>query len=1227
MPERNASIGKDFAINPEGVDPMQINKDILGHQVHEASKKSNAGGGKKAEANELVKQRNQKLQEAEIARIKHYKDVFKALAEKDPVLKEISESTPIKSRLVEAFVVGNLESGKSLQDTARELKTKVIEGKDLDNSSKIEATKWLTTVAKKISSPELIITTGEASSKFVLLQINEIPEIAEPINPGNQANAALKEAYQQAKIAKQQQDALVKDSGMWQRELSVLPETNLTGRHKKLANISEQLIEGTTQDGAKALKYQKEQAETVIQRIREQMEQLEVERQGAMDQRDIRQGIEREASYIREGVESGRFVPRSPELAAIFNNPDLATGRPIEVNTRNLQGWEIELLLQGVEGAEKWKATFRREKMGAPNEPFSMRDISDQQKWESVKDLLRELHGSIEGPKIIEKFQIDFDMFSQVDGVQKNAETGVKGTKVEDQVKPLKFSRNEEAARLTKYPLFDLAKAHFTESLKFTITDNVGAKYSNSLKYLQGVDNGTSRVHIWRNLKKQRDIGAHLTDAETNQLQLLDKHIERVSEGIMLRDEYMLPASSDAYQSLRECQKKYIENEQILQQGNLNAADRQALESQQRDLSKTVKESFLEYTKNENYELDIHDVDTVLAINTLSPIQIEARQRMIKSLLETNSVEYVKSIEWKIYEALWAAKAYSVTQGEAMEIGAKLARAPARDLRWTLGFKSDEIPAQATMNRGYAEAYQRILNPALFADDFSFGGKLGDDVRNLHYSIVFRMAGYDFQKDKNVSQAWKDRARARVKEGVPEWVVMSEYAEQALGFSFSETIRPEILVTGLQQLSSTWRMEKSGISPLREEYLRAENLPPGADPYLEGLGFRFNGANKEYKMTILRKMLQRKSSTFFDLVGADLDLSGTPHGGIEFGSSEWQLFRRSLATAEIHMWKDEAFKYNGEFDFMSTARRSTDFNPLMESAINVNGGVATPELLDKFFSIMTKMKAHMEDPTANGKTRLENWGQHKFQNNFVLTNTDFDWSKVDAKQLNYFSFERRINDLSNQGRARDLANEVKFKTEYLSPLKGKETDTINKIKEHRDAINSYSAMEPAELSASSLMELVVEWNRLRAIDSKAFPIAFIPGGISLLRRAGGLEMLTDAIGNLKDGDGGKLKDKKWFGKVEGWPKSLAQAVSYDVKWSGNEGNAWDEYRIAGFFASAETAKLFVNKPDLLRDLKRKFHTGFAYRWFYGVPRKYWWVIPVATVGIAAGQSLEEEKKK
>jgi hypothetical protein len=62
-------------------------------------------------------------------------------------------------------------------------------------------------------------------------------------------------------------------------------------------------------------------------------------------------------------------------------------------------------------------------------------------------------------------------------------------------------------------------------------------------------------------------------------------------------------------------------------------------------------------------------------------------------------------------------------------------------------------------------------------------------------------------------------------------------------------------------------------------------------------------------------------------------------------------------------------------------------------------------------------------------------------------------------------------------------------------------------------------------------------------------------------------------------------------------------------------------------SGAETSKIFVNNPKLLRDLKRKFHTGFLYRWFYGVPRKYWWVVPVATIAVAASQSMEEEKKK
>lgn len=1247
---------KDIPLGPETA-PPQVEANEAFEGVRAAAKKGGGAGGSGSETGKKTGAEKKKTPA-------DYRKIIEEAMKKNSQVKEVFETTPIANAAVEEFIAKGFEQKKSLEQIAREIRQAVIEGKTFGQQGTLEATYWLTTVALKTNTPDLIVPVGGGSHNFTIFQKDELPDFTVPAKPeGKKPDEAKMKEWEQKTSEQKRRQRLKDELDVADQAIKATPTSRSEDTLKRLERLTTSLIEGkksaerfdkaTGKSKAEASYFDPKDAQVYIDRITVFREQLQAEQTAERTKKDIERNIsqeerskriktERESDYDTrkkekevEAVETGQLVLKSSELAANFNNrPELASGRPIEVS-RNIDRWELDLLLQGKEGAERWKAKFRREKMGAPNTAFKM-ELPDQSKWEAVKNLLRELHGPIEGPELIKEFQIDFDMFEQVDGGLKYAETGIKGVKTEEQTKALKFTRNEEAERLTKYPLFDLAKVHFTESLKYTITDNIGAKYHESLRFLQGNDalqiNGrnveTSRVEIWRELKRRRDNNISLTDAETSNFQRLEEHVSTVSEGIMLRDEYMIPESSTAYNSLRESQKKYLENEQLLQQNTLSLEQRQTLQEEQQKLLKVSKDAFLEYVKNDKYEFDIHDVDTVLAINTLSPIQIEARRRIITSLLqEGKTPEQIQSIEWKIYESLWAAKAYSVTQGEAMEIGAKMARAPARDLRWILKFKPEEIPSFATMNRGYAEAYQRLLNPALFADDFSFGGKLGDDVRNLHYSIIFRMAGYNFHKDKNVDQEWKDKARARAKEGVPEWVVISEYAEQILGFTFSETIRPEILVTGLNQLSSPWRQEKSALSPLREQYLRAENLPPGADPYLQGLGFRFNGANKEYKMTILHQMLQRKASSFFDLIGADLDLTNVKHGGIEFGSSEWQLFRRSLGTAEVQMWRDDRFKYNKSFDFIDVAKRNTDFDPIMKRAIESNGGVATPEVLDKFFSVMTEMKKHMETKTANGKTRLENWGEHKFANNYVLTNTDFDWSKVDPKSLNYFSFERRINDLNNQGRARDLMNEVKFKTEYLSPIKGKETDTINKIKEHRDAINSYSTLDNGELSAASLMELVVEWNRLRAINSKAFPITFIPGGISLLKRFGGLEMLTDIIGNIKAGEGGKLKNKEWFKKIEEWPRSIGQAVSYDVKWSGREGNAWDEYRVAGFFASAETAKLFVNKPDLLRAMKKKYHTGFLYRWFYGVPRKYWWVVPVATIAVSASQAVEDEKKK
>lgn len=1245
MSERGASIGKDFVVNPEGVDVVQINKDMFGHQLHEASKKGNAGS-KKVESKDGTKETKQsgkQTEAAKAAQAKKYKDTWSNFVEKDPLIKEINEVAPIKSPLIEAFIADHLERGKTIQETAGELKKKIIEGKNLDNSSKTEATRWLTAVAIKTNDPELIVEAGKSSSKFSVLENQEYPEITLPLKPEKDADQSKKDAYNAQELLKKQQENLIDDAETWKEQLEGLAPENLTGRSKTLQRALDSLVEGKKPRDGYPPKYQKEQAEKIKKRITEQMNQVEAEREAQFAQREIKRSIknkfekeQQKIEWAKERVETGRTIERSEELARIFHNPDLASGLPIEVSNYITMS-DLELLLSGEEGQWEWLARFRREKMTTA-EAFKM-GLHDQSKWDNIKDLLRELWGKERGDYIVKRLNDRLSSFEDVDSVTKGIEQGPKPGKVEDQTKVNRYLTSIRAEALLGFEQIDLSKVAFTESLKYFMQDIEMVEYQKALETLMEVVETRTvkgKPKIIRNIDIVKELhdrnmgnGAPLSAGESKKLNDLNEYISRVGHGVLLRDYHMIQQNNEAYTTMFNRQQTLLDLDVELNDATTIASRKTEIQLEQQKLTKEITQAFEDYTLNPHAKLDVRDTHTVKAIEGLSPIQIEARDRVIAALKsQGKTFEEIKKMEWKIYESLWAAKSLSVGLGEAMEISAKLGRCSSRDLRYKLHLK--DIPTGSFMNRGYAETHQRVLNPDLFADDFRMGDALGDEVRNIYYKICFKLGGYDFFKDKRVPQEWKDRAKKEAKNGTPEWVTIAEYAETVLGISYSETVRPELLVTGLQQVSSNWRAEEAELGSLRKLYQREENLPEDAKFYLQGLGYRFNMESGENRVHILQEMMKRKPSVFFDLIGKELPdlVKGTAsQPGIVVGSDEWQLFRRSLATAEIEMWRNETYRFNGKFDFADAARRKTDFDPIMAKAILANGGEANREQMDKFFNTIVRIKEHMNSKSVNGEKYITNWANHKFQHTYVLTNTDFDWSKFDISRLGLYSLERRINDFNNQANARDAAWDVLYKTDLLAPVSGKETDTLKRIKEHRDAIVNYSGMAPAEVAQTALLETVIEWNRLRTPYSKAAPLAFIPGAVSFLRRAGMLEKITDLIGDIKGSDGTPLHDAPWFKKLEKWPRSLAQAVSYDVKWGGHEGNAWDEYRVAGFLAGAETSKMYVNNTRLLRDLQRQFHTGFLNRAFYALPRKYWWVVPVATIAIAAGQSLEEEKKK
>ena len=51
---------------------------------------------------------------------------------------------------------------------------------------------------------------------------------------------------------------------------------------------------------------------------------------------------------------------------------------------------------------------------------------------------------------------------------------------------------------------------------------------------------------------------------------------------------------------------------------------------------------------------------------------------------------------------------------------------------------------------------------------------------------------------------------------------------------------------------------------------------------------------------------------------------------------------------------------------------------------------------------------------------------------------------------------------------------------------------------------------------------------------------------------------------------------------------------------------------------------FQEKPELANKLRKEFKTTMDFR-LLGIARKYWWVVLLATIALAASQAVEEKK--
>ena len=997
-----------------------------------------------------------------------------------------------------------------------------------------------------------------------------------------------------------------------------------------------------------------------------------------------------QAEYKQRLEESGGGIEYSKELSDIFQNPERKVGQVYQGH-HQFSAAEWEMFKKGSEGWVEYTVGMLRQ------HTFWDKDyelnLADQNKWESAKNIMSWLGGEKQTQFIEELDTYVTKRYSIVDKIIRSVDAPGK-KKFEEFTTAMRYLDTQLLEWLRMTENTNIAKPHYRSSIEYFMSLDK-EEYYNALNHLLSEREGNNPfipdnritnnefidIVYFAEFNPKNDhyrafhaLSPEQQQALRNEKDTFLREVDRVGDGILLRDVHMR-FHENAYKGLKETQLLYTNKHGKLLALEPNDPRRVQLQRELDDLNTIMQKQWYEVTHNKNSNINPLDRHTVEAINGLSPVEIETRDQLIKqrrmelslqnpSWTEDELTTNLQKEEWKIYQAVWAAKSLSIGTGEAVDIAGKLSHCASKDIRFKLNRQVEHgdgkqetfsrLRVQSFMNRGWAEAWTRGDNPNLFEDDFSMGGAVGDDQRDIYYSTTFEMWGYDWRKDKDITDVYREKLENAKENGVPEWVILSEYAQDVLGLSYSEIVRPELLVTGLQNKSTSWRYEKSALDVLRDLYLdKLGSLPEGSNIEHHALGLRLLAARSDEERTvIMKRMLRRTPSEFINLIdGGDLRKLAETAGfnlATEPGKREWHNFQKALSIAELELVLNDKYKYH-EFDFtaVGSAGQRKHFDQLMPGALKAVGLEPTDQLLNKSFNVLIGVRNYMESApgiytSGRGNTRLERWVNHKFKNIFIL-GLGIDWQKdVDFTKLDSFALERRINDQNSQNRAEDIRRDIFYghPEAFFYPAPGKEKDAILKLKEFQDTVNFYTGAEDAENAMSAVLQTIIKWNRNQAIA----PAKWMPGMVTLFKSFPGInvsqEVAWDWIGKKFTGLMGRSEKGREFAEKYNlanvptrlWPKSLKELsfVSYDVKHGGAGANAWDEFKIAGVLETVEELKMFSKTGHsghrALYDLKQKFHTTAGWR-LLATARKYWWVVPVATIATAAMASYEEEKKK
>ncbi len=961
-------------------------------------------------------------------------------------------------------------------------------------------------------------------------------------------------------------------------------------------------------------KVNKDELQTYIDRTNRKVEELKMDKNNAQERYDV--------TWSSLSSEQKQRIVQHPD-----NQP---------VNLYGFSAKEQELLLSGdIEKIKEFFSDFIADIYGVGREQKHP-ELPDQTKYDRFKTALEWIYG--EKAKAI---KVQFEMAWSDRGKQEYTLKALAYMPGDIKDKLMAF-RKLLGADLDWYAGYNeyapLAIGFMQEAVPMLLGRKQGA-YNEALKFVQKkVDQSTIPdwlktaleitdadsnldydglfVKYQKALVKGRLEGANFTnpaqlarlnDFKTREMGELKKKIDTVGFGVQLYDDDVL-VYNEARIAALNAEDRYTELKRK-PEDSLTTAERQELDR---------LPNFIKQKSEQAFRLSERDAiknpsnsSVVEKYQEFSPLEAQVLDMLERYLLaKGKSPEEIMNQRWKIRDAIWAARMHTIGSGYIVDRNAFMVTRPKN-----VELKSYEFTdhGRYTMISPFMEDIQRIINPELFAWRFQTGGAMGERafalLRSGQYPEGGKLTESDawWQDEKDVTNPQTKRVRR-----------MMEYAEQRMGISFSELLGSGFMKGGVYFDATAWRLDEGLLVQIQQSMAESGLSPEAWENGALGLQLLVAG-DKTARERILRKMSARTPLVFVEfMAGKEMNAIYSRHNVSE---TDQRLFQEILAQAQTKLWDDKNF-----IERVVNLSSQQDFNDVVAPFMDQMG----PEVAGKkelFRSLIGDVQ-HAADRV------IPEWS--KGQLPITLALSGLDWSKSYFAKLGTAAMDRRGRDMGNMAAARDMMFTILSEPELLGPEKF--DDLIKKLKEYEGSLNNYLPRSDAEKMTQQLLRVICLFNQNRATKFLN-PIGWIPGVTSLLKNVGQVEIghlqpfhLFGEIGKGKRD--GKNALEEWAKnnsiagrKIKDIPLCLSELVSLSVRFQGPEGNAWDEFKMTAFLNKVQRAGLFQNSPELLNALRRETHATLGWRFFYGIPRKYWWVVPVATVALATSESINDEKKK